>query len=339
MSSAVKDEKKAIIDTAAWTFNIVTSVGIIIVNKALMANFGFSFATTLTGLHFATTTLMTVILKRLGYIQDSNLPWSERLKFVLFANFSIVGMNVSLMWNSVGFYQIAKLSMIPVSCLLEVVLDSVRYSRDTKLSILLVLLGVAICTVTDVSVNAKGFIAAFIAVWSTALQQYYVHFLQRKYSLGSFNLLGHTAPLQAASLLLVGPITDKWLTDKSVGAYHYTLSAVLLIILSCTIAIGTNLSQFICIGRFTAVSFQVLGHMKTILVLILGFLFFGKEGMNIQVVLGMGVAIVGMVWYGNASSKVGGKERVQAVARNEPKAEAEGEEKGLLGSTEVDEKV
>lgn len=79
--------------------------------------------------------------------------------------------------------------------------------------------------------------------------------------------------------------------------------------LSCIIAIGTNLSQFICIGRFTAVSFQVLGHMKTILVLILGFLFFGKEGLNIQVVIGMLIAIVGMVWYGNASSKPGGKER------------------------------
>lgn len=62
--------------------------------------------------------------------------------------------------------------MIPVSCFLEVVLDNVRYSRDTKLSIVLVLLGVAVCTVTDVSVNAKGFIAAVIAVWSTALQQY-----------------------------------------------------------------------------------------------------------------------------------------------------------------------
>lgn len=72
-------------------------------------------------------------------------------------------------------HQIAKLSMIPVSCFLEIVLDNVRYSRDTKLSILLVLLGVAICTVTDVSVNAKGFIAAFIAVWSTALQQYVSH--------------------------------------------------------------------------------------------------------------------------------------------------------------------
>jgi len=62
--------------------------------------------------------------------------------------------------------------MIPVSCFLEVILDNVRYSRDTKLSISLVLLGVAVCTVTDVSVNAKGFIAAAVAVWSTSLQQY-----------------------------------------------------------------------------------------------------------------------------------------------------------------------
>uniref|UniRef100_A0A0E0J6V6 Sugar phosphate transporter domain-containing protein n=2 Tax=Oryza nivara TaxID=4536 RepID=A0A0E0J6V6_ORYNI len=184
---------------------------------------------------------------------------------------------------------IAKLCMIPASCLLEVVFDRVHYSRDTKLSIMVVLIGVAVCTVTDVSVNAKGLAAAVIAVWSTALQQYYVHFLQRKYSLNSFNLLGHTAPAQAGSLLLVGPF--------------------FFLTLSCVIAIGVNLSQFICIGRFSAVSFQVLGHMKTVLVLSLGFLFFGKEGLNFQVVLGMILAVVGMIWYGNASAKPGGKER------------------------------
>ncbi|KAL5570914.1 hypothetical protein UlMin_020511 [Ulmus minor] len=115
---------------------------------------------------------MTAVLRWLGYIQPSHLPLFELLKFVLFANFSIVGMNVNLMWNSVGFYQIAKLSMSLVSCLMEVILDKVRYSRDTKLSISVVLLGVGVCTVTDVSVNTKGFIADFIDVWSTALQQY-----------------------------------------------------------------------------------------------------------------------------------------------------------------------
>ncbi|KAK8580151.1 hypothetical protein V6N13_143276 [Hibiscus sabdariffa] len=276
MAPTKKADRKAVVDVAAWTFNVVTSVGVIIVNKALMATYGFSY---------------------------------ELLKFVLFANFSIVGMNVSLMWNSVGFYQIAKLSMIPVSCFLEVVMDKIRYSRDTKLSIVVVLLGVGVCTVTDVSVNTKGFIAAFIAVWSTSLQQYYVLHLQRRYNLSSFNLLGHTAPAQAGTLLLLGPFLDYWLTSERVDAYSYNQASVMFIILSCTIAVGTNLSQFICIGRFTAVSFQVLGHMKTIFVLIMGFIFFGREALNLHVVLGMIIAVAGMIWYGRASSKPGGKER------------------------------
>ncbi|TXG60465.1 hypothetical protein EZV62_015038 [Acer yangbiense] len=107
------------------------------------------------------------------------------------------------------------------------------------------------------------------------------------------------------------------------------------IVLSCSIVVGTNLSQFICIGRFTAVSFQVLGHMKTILVLILGFIFFGKDGLKWHVILGMVIAIVGMIWYGNASSKSGGKERcnLSMPSKNAQK------NAGLPESTESDEKV
>lgn len=43
MAPAGKAEKKAAADAAAWMFNVVTSVGVIIVNKALMATYGFSF--------------------------------------------------------------------------------------------------------------------------------------------------------------------------------------------------------------------------------------------------------------------------------------------------------
>lgn len=335
MAPASKADRKAALDVASWLFNIVTSVGIIMVNKALMATHGFSFATTLTGLHFATTTVMVIVLRWLGYIQATHLPLLDLVKFVLFANLSIVGMNVSLMWNSVGFYQIAKLCMIPVSCFLEVLFDKIHYSRDTKLSIMVVLTGVAVCTVSDVSVNTKGLVAAVVAIWSTALQQYYVHYLQRKYALGSFNLLGHTAPVQAASLLILGPFIDFWLTNKRIDAYDYNVTAVYFLIMSCTIAVGTNLSQFICIGRFTAVSFQVIGHMKTILVLGLGFFLFGKEGLNLHVVLGMILAVIGMIWYGSASSKPGGKER-RSYSTLGDKSHKHG---ALSDSSEADDKV
>lgn len=41
--AAGRADRKAAVDAAAWMFNVVTSVGIIIVNKALMATYGFSF--------------------------------------------------------------------------------------------------------------------------------------------------------------------------------------------------------------------------------------------------------------------------------------------------------
>lgn len=39
------------------------------------------------------------------------------------------------------------------------------------MSVVVVVLGVGVCTVTDVKVNAKGFLCACVAVLSTSLQQ------------------------------------------------------------------------------------------------------------------------------------------------------------------------
>ena len=43
MAPVSKADKKVAVDAAAWMFNVVTSVGIIILNKALMATYGYSF--------------------------------------------------------------------------------------------------------------------------------------------------------------------------------------------------------------------------------------------------------------------------------------------------------
>jgi hypothetical protein len=46
-STVSKADRKAALDVGAWLFNVSTSVGIIMVNKQLMANYGFRFGTTL----------------------------------------------------------------------------------------------------------------------------------------------------------------------------------------------------------------------------------------------------------------------------------------------------
>ncbi|PIN18467.1 Glucose-6-phosphate/phosphate and phosphoenolpyruvate/phosphate antiporter [Handroanthus impetiginosus] len=293
-------EKKSssVSDVGAWAMNVISSVGIIMANKQLMSSTGyaFSFATTLTGFHFAVTALVGMISNATGFSASKHVPFWELLWFSIVANMSITGMNLSLMLNSVGFYQISKLSMIPVVCVMEWILHSKKYSNEVKLAVVVVVIGVGVCTVTDVKVNAKGFLCACVAVFSTSLQQISIGSLQKKYSIGSFELLSRTAPIQAASLLLLGPIIDYYLSGKLILDYKFGSGAILFILLSCSLAVFCNVSQYLCIGRFSAVSFQVLGHMKTVCVLILGWLLFDSE-LTFKNISGMIVAVAGMIIY------------------------------------------
>lgn len=61
MPSTRKDDQKAALDVAAWMFNIVTSVGVIIVNKALLAAYGFTFGTLFLPIQFMFHLLVQVV--------------------------------------------------------------------------------------------------------------------------------------------------------------------------------------------------------------------------------------------------------------------------------------
>nr|DAD41912.1 TPA_asm: hypothetical protein HUJ06_016235 [Nelumbo nucifera] len=120
--------------------------------------------------------------------------------------------------------------------------------------------------------------------------------LQKKYSIGSFELLSKTAPIQAFSLLVLGPFIDYYLNGQFIMNYKLSSGAILFILLSCSLAVFCNVSQYLCIGRFSAVSFQVLGHMKTMCVLTLGWLLFDSQ-LTLKNILGMALAVLGMVVY------------------------------------------
>ncbi|KAI4321709.1 hypothetical protein MLD38_035058 [Melastoma candidum] len=93
-----------------------------------------------------------------------------------------------------------------------------------------------------------------------------------------------------------GPFVDYFLGGKSVAKYHMSYGAILFILLSCSLAVFCNVSQYLCIRRFSAISFQVLGHMKTVCVLTLGWLLFGSE-LTFKNITGMVIAVVGMIIY------------------------------------------
>lgn len=155
-------------------------------------------------------------------------------------------------------------------------------------------------TVNDLgsgSTKMGGVLIAALSVVGSGMQQILCGHMQRLHKMQSHQLLAATAPAQGVMLLVIGPWIDKAVSGGWVGSYVITMPALSLIVLSCLIAVGVNVSQFMCLGRFSAVTFQVLGHTKTILVLLISWLALG-ESMSPKKLMGMALAVAGMVAYG-----------------------------------------
>lgn len=44
--------------------------------------------------------------------------------------------------------------------------------------------------------------------------------------------------------------------------------------ISCLFALGVNISNYLVLGQTSPLTYQVLGHMKTVLIIVLGFVVF-----------------------------------------------------------------
>jgi solute carrier family 35 protein E3 len=60
-------------------------------------------------------------------------------------------------------------------------------------------------------------------------------------------------------LLVVGPAVDYAVSRQWVTQYEFSGAAAACLALSCAIAVLVNISQFMCLGRFSALTFQVGG--------------------------------------------------------------------------------
>jgi solute carrier family 35 protein E3 len=102
--------------------NVLSSVAIVLVNKKVFAA-GFHFPFSLSFFHFCFTMVFYRLLLVCGLFQLPSKPMSQLEKFkVGAAGVASIGfMNVSLSLNSVGFYQVTKLTIVPVTLVINYV--------------------------------------------------------------------------------------------------------------------------------------------------------------------------------------------------------------------------
>lgn len=89
----------------------------------------------------------------------------------------------------------------------------------------------------------------------------------------------------------------RWiLTNQNVFAFDYTTQVLFFIVLSCLISVSVNFSTFLVIGKTSPVTNQVLGHLKTCLVLNFGYVLL-HDLFSWRNILGILIAVIVMVLY------------------------------------------
>ncbi|CAL9153736.1 unnamed protein product [Musa hybrid cultivar] len=292
--------------------SVASSVSIVICNKALISSLGFPFASTLTSWHLMMTFCTLHVAQRFHFFDPKSIDVRTVVLFGLLNGTSIGFLNLSLGFNSIGFYQMTKLAIIPFTVLLETVFLKKKFSKGIKLSLLVLLIGVGIASVTDLKLNLLGSILSGLAIATTCVGQIMTNTIQRRLKVSSTQLLYQSSPFQAAILFVAGPFVDQLLTKRSVFAYSYSLLVLGFIILSCLIAVSVNFSTFLVIGTTSPVTYQVLGHLKTCLVLSFGYIIL-HDPFTSRNIMGILVAMFGMGLYSYFSVKESKKKSANDV--------------------------
>lgn len=280
----------------ALSLSVISSVAIVICNKALIGPLDFPFAITLTSWHLVVTFCTLFVAKRLHLFESKSVDVRTVVFFGLLNGTSIGLLNLTLGFNSVGFYQMTKLAIIPFTVMLETFFLGKKFSAQVKVSLLILLFGVGYASATDLQLNLMGSVLAFLAILTTCVGQIMTNTIQKKLNVSSTQLLYQSSPFQAGILVISGPFVDGFLSHRNVFSYEYSSIVCSFIMLSCLIAVSVNFSTFLVIGKTSPVTYQVLGHLKTCLVLAFGYTLL-HDPFTVRNVVGIFIAVFGMGLY------------------------------------------
>jgi len=270
-----------------------------------MNKYQFRYVFSLTALHFFITGIGSEILCRLGHFQRKSLPLYDTITMAIFCIGSVGFMNFSLQYNSVGFYQVCKLLTIPcMVAIQQYVLQTQTFTRKIRLTLLLILLGVATATVTDVQLNTTGSIMGLCAVLFTTQFQIWQGDKQKKFQLNAMQI-NHTTAIPSALFCTLLALIFETHGTNSVQNYQLTTQSITWIAISALLAFTVNLCSYGLIGNTSPVTYQVVGHAKTCLVLTGGFIMYPVNDSRqlMKNLVGIAIAMIGVIVYSEVKMK------------------------------------
>jgi len=280
------------LEVFSLTLNFFSAVSLILLNKTLLANLHFKFPFVLTLLHFGVTLIGIKTCFALGFVKRQPKPKDSIFHVCAFiqATYNPIS-NLSLQLNSVGTYQIAKLAVTPGLAATDVFLYGSSMSMRRLSTLGVILFGVFISTTKDVSFSFEGSLAALASIAFAVGLKDSMAWLQKKEKWQTLTLMNDILPYAMGWLFLFAVYFD-----SAVIHYPFTFTSVLLLLFSGLLAFVLNYSAFLVIGVCSPLTHQILGQLKTCVMLYVSAMLFGKEVSWLSIV-GAAIAMIGIFGY------------------------------------------
>lgn len=229
-----------------------------------------------------------------------SVPTITRWSFGFFGVLAIVSMNFNLKLNSIGFYQLSKLCNIPCMVFYKYFFQHQTTPLNTCGSLVILLIGLCIFTVNDVQFNLIGSIIAAVAVISTSIYQTQTASLQKKYNVNGTQLQ-FLAVFPQFVICIIAAFAIETHGDASIQNHSFERIELVLIFLTGLFAVAGNVVAFSLIGKAGPVTFQVVGHVKTMLIFISGLIMFPEQAESNEQfskkVFGLFISMGGVILY------------------------------------------
>ncbi|KAI4337811.1 hypothetical protein L6164_016183 [Bauhinia variegata] len=281
-----------------WAFNVT----VIIVNKWIFQNLDFKFPLSVSCVHFICSSvgayLVIKVLKLKPLISvDPEDRWRRIFPMSFVFCINIVLGNVSLRYIPVSFMQTIKSFTPATTVFLQWLVWRKYFDWRIWTSLIPIVGGILLTSVTELSFNMFGFFAALFGCLATSTKTILAESLLHGYKFDSINTVYYMAPfatmiLAVPAMLLEGNGILEWL-----NTHPYPLSAFIIIFSSGVLAFCLNFSIFYVIHSTTAVTFNVAGNLKVAVAVLVSWLIF-RNPISIMNAAGCGVTLVGCTFYG-----------------------------------------
>lgn len=286
-----------------------SNIGVLLLNKYLLSNYGFKYPIFLTMCHMTACSILSYAaiswlkVVPLQAIRSRVQLFKIATLSVVFCA-SVVSGNISLRYLPVSFNQAVGATTPFFTAVFAYLMTMKREAWLTYVTLIPVVTGVMITSGGEPSFHLFGFIMCIGATAARALKTVLQGILlsSEGEKLNSMNLLMYMAPIAVACLIPAALIMEREVIGITIALARDDTRILWYLLFNSALAYFVNLTNFLVTKHTSALTLQVLGNAKGAVAVVISILIF-RNPVTMTGMFGYGITVFGVILYSEAKER------------------------------------